>query len=300
MAIVVANLRKVYNRLVAVDDLSFSVPDGSLFAFLGANGAGKSTTIGCITTSLTPTAGSIEVNGHDVVTQSHSVRRQIGAVFQSSLLDPLLSVAENLTLRGRLYGLRSRDARARLRELSRLTGVEEFLHQRYGLLSGGQKRRADIARALMHRPAVLFLDEPTAGLDPQSREQIWSAISGLRESEGTTVFLTTHYMEETERADSVCIIDQGKIVAEGTPVELRARYSSSVLTIRGKRLQSVLALCAQRGVPAACGRDGEAVVNVDSAGQAYRLLSAVEFDDFEFRHGTMDDVFLSVTKREQP
>ncbi|MDQ1137735.1 multidrug/hemolysin transport system ATP-binding protein [Microbacterium sp. SORGH_AS 1204] len=294
MAVDVKHLRKSYGSFEAVRDLSFEVPTGSLFAFLGANGAGKSTTIGCITTILRPTSGTIRVQGRDVVDDPNGVREVIGAVFQQSLLDPLLTVRENLATRAGFYGLRRREATERIEELSELVGLGDFLDRRYGVLSGGQKRRADIARAIVHRPSVVFLDEPTAGLDPQSREQIWSAIGLLRETRATTVFLTTHYMEETERADQVCIIARGTIVAEGTPAQLRSSFSRSVLTVRAADLTSLLAQCQAQGFEAE--HVGDVVrVAVDDIEQARTILLAPQITDFEFRHGTMDDVFLNVT-----
>lgn len=295
MTVVVSHLRKVYANLVAVDDLSFTVAAGSVFAFLGANGAGKSTTIGCITTTVGVSGGSIEVDGHDVVGDSQAVRDRIGVVFQSSLLDPLLTVTENLTVRAGLYGIDRGQRSERIQELSHLVGLESFQDRRYGTLSGGQKRRADIARALLHRPSVLFLDEPTTGLDPQSREQIWAAVRQLQHDHGTTIFLTTHYMEETERADQVCIIDAGRLVAEGTPGELRARYSSSILTVRSAHPQQILADLVRRGLHARVEAD-EIVIRVQHNDQAVTLINELDIDDFEYRHGTMDDVFLSVTK----
>lgn len=294
MSVEVRQLRKDYGDFTAVKDLSFSVAAGSLFAFLGANGAGKSTTIGCITTTLRPTKGEIFVAGHNVITDADQARTQIGAVFQSSLLDPLLTVKENLAIRAGFYGLNRREAANRIAELADLVSLNSFLTRRYGVLSGGQKRRADIARALLHNPAVLFLDEPTAGLDPQSREQIWSAIGQLRQDLGTTVFLTTHYMEETERAQRVCIIEQGEIVAEGTPAELRAQHSSSILTVRTDQPARVLAEVSRRGLVAV--QSGSDIrISVDSATTARDLLAVLPITDFEFRHGTMDDVFLAVT-----
>lgn len=294
MSIQVKHLRKSYGTFEAVRDLSFDVPTGSLFAFLGANGAGKSTTIGCITTVLRPTSGTIQVQDRDAVEDPYGVREVIGAVFQQSLLDPLLSVRENLAIRAGFYGLRRREASARIGELAELVGLEDFLDRRYGVLSGGQKRRADIARAIVHRPSVVFLDEPTAGLDPQSREQIWSAIGQLRTDHSTTVFLTTHYMEETERADQVCIISEGRIMAEGTPAHLRSSFSRSVLTVRTPDVSSFLAECDARGVVGE--HSGDVVrVPVDRVEQARELIQAPQVTDFEFRHGTMDDVFLNVT-----
>lgn len=294
MSLQVHELRKDYRGFTAVHNLSFTVESGSLFAFLGANGAGKSTTIGCITTALTPTAGTIVVAGHDAATEAVQVRRSIGAVFQSSLLDPLLTIRENIESRARLYGLDRRTIKRRTKKLSSLVGLESILDRRYGPLSGGQKRRADIARALIHSPSVLFLDEPTAGLDPQSRQHIWNTIEELRRNQGMTVFLTTHYMEETERADRVCIIDRGRIVADGTPADLRAQHSSSVLTISSQDRVDLRAACAQRGLTFA-DRGDRIELFVQSSDHARELLGQLEPDDFEFRHGTMDDVFLAVT-----
>lgn len=293
MSIEVVDLCKDYGARRAVHDLSLSVPAGSVFAFLGENGAGKSTTIGCITTTLTPTSGSITVNGYDVEHEAHNVRASIGAVFQSSLLDPLLSVRENLAVRAGFYGLDAREAGRRIETLSDLVSLGSFLERRYGPLSGGQKRRADIARALVHEPRVLFLDEPTAGLDPQSREKIWATIHELRASRGTTVFLTTHYMEETENADRVSIIDKGRIIAEGTPAQLRSEHSSSILTVRSEDQTGVVAECRARGIDARVVVS-DIVIPLASSRAARELLSVLPIDDFEFRHGTMDDVFLAL------
>lgn len=290
----VSHLRKSYGKLLAVKDLSFTVDAGSVFAFLGSNGAGKTTTIGCITTTLAPTSGKIRVAGHDVVKGSHAVHNEIGAVFQSSLLDPLLTVKENLTVRAGFYGLTRRDAAARIENLAELVGLESFLNRRYGLLSGGQKRRADIARALVHNPSVVFLDEPTAGLDPQSRERIWSAIEQLRATQGTTIFLTTHYMEETERANKICIVEKGEIVVQGTPAQLRAQYSSSILTVRSAQPDAIFAQCRRQGIEPVLD-DEDIRIPVRSSVHARELLTVLDPDDFEFRHGTMDDVFLAVT-----
>ncbi|MCJ1706546.1 ATP-binding cassette domain-containing protein [Microbacterium sp. VKM Ac-2923] len=234
------------------------------------------------------------MQGLDVVDESDAVRQVIGVVFQQSLLDPLLSVRENLAVRDGFYGFRRRDAAHRIAELSELVGFGDVLDRRYGLLSGGQKRRADIARAIIHRPRAVFLDEPTVGLDPQSREQIRSAIAQLQEDHAMTVFLTTHYMEETERADQVCIIDRGEIVAEGTPAHLRSIHSSSVLTVRVPDVAAFLAERRTRGLPAE--QIGDVVrISVESIEQARSVLVSPQITDFEFRHGTMDDVFLNVT-----
>lgn len=294
MAIEVNNLCKSYGQFVAIKDLSFSVEAGTVFAFIGSNGAGKSTAIGCITTTLTPTSGTIRVAGFSVTKNAHAIRAAIGAVFQSSLLDPLLTVKENLIVRAGFYGLNRTDAKARITELADLLNFRSFLDRRYGVLSGGEKRRADIARALIHDPSILFLDEPTAGLDPQSREHIWAAIEHLRSEQDTTVFLTTHYMEETERANNVCILDKGEIVAQGTPSELRATHSSSILTVRSSQPTTILDQCRRRGLETSRNHQ-DILISVQSSAHALELLTTLDVDDFEFRHGTMNDVFLSVT-----
>lgn len=296
MAIEVEGLVKSYRAVRAVDDVSFSVPDGQLFAFLGANGAGKSTTIGCLTTLLKADAGRMHVAGRDVRRDAEEVRSAIGVVFQGSLMDDALTVRENLRLRGTLSRVPRQRFAGRLAELADILEIEGFLDRPYGRLSGGQRRRADIARALLHEPAILFLDEPTAGLDPASRVAVWSAVARLRRDQGLTVFLTTHYMEETEEADHVCIIDAGRIVARGTPTELRARYSRSILSVTTDDLD---AFFRQASVdPATAVIDGDIVrIPVGGADEARRILAANgdRTRDFEFRHGRMDDVFLALT-----
>ena len=301
MVINVRGLTKRYRDVVAVDDISFDVEAGSLFAFLGTNGAGKTTTIGCLTTALPYDAGELTVAGHDVRDDGDAVRREIGVVFQESVLDATLSVRENLAVRARAYLSDRAAIAARIDELAALIGIVDFMKRPYGKLSGGQRRRVDIARALLPSPSIVFLDEPTEGLDPASRATVWSTIRELRRNAGLTVFLTTHYMEETEQADRVCIIDHGRIVAEGTPPDLRARYSSSVLTITTHDRSALTALLAASGlVPAATRESGDGVVvevAVPDAATAKHVLAAHGDDiaDFEFRHGRMDDVFLALT-----
>ncbi|GAA1986867.1 ABC transporter ATP-binding protein [Microbacterium pumilum] len=296
MSIEVEQLTKRFRTVTAVDELSFSVPEGIAFAFLGANGAGKSTTINCLTTVLPFDSGSVRVAGHDVVHDGERVRERIGVVFQDSVLDPMLTVRENLRLRATLARLPRARADRRINDLTDLISLGSFLDRPYGKLSGGQRRRVDIARALIHEPSIVFLDEPTAGLDPASRAIVWSTIHELREQTGLTVFLTTHYMEETEEADRVCIIDRGRIIADGTPAELRAEHSNSILTITSADPDGLIVLARERGGnPEA---DGERiVVAVDDAMVARAILDAHgdAVRDFEFRHGRMDDVFLALT-----
>lgn len=292
----VSHLTKRFGAVTAVSDLSFDVPAASVFAFLGTNGAGKSTTISCLTTVATADSGSVEIDGLQVGRDDDAIRRRIGVVFQSSLLDPTLTVRENLCDRAAFYGLGAADRAIRIQTLAAQVDLTEFLDRPYGPLSGGQKRRADIARALMHDPVLLFLDEPTAGLDPQSREQVWKTIHALRASKGLTVFLTTHYMEETEEADQIAIINAGELIVQGTPSELRAKYSSSFLTVTTSDVDALIRACDGAGLPCDVSGHMGRIAVPDSA-------SALEFvnahrelvDDFEFRHGTMDDVFLSVT-----
>lgn len=298
MSIEVEGLTKRYRSVTAVDDLSFTVPDGIAFAFLGANGAGKSTTINCLTTVLPFDAGKVRVAGDDVARRGARVRGRIGVVFQDSILDPVLTVRENLRLRATLAQIDRARIDGRIAELSRLISLGSFIDRRYGKLSGGQRRRVDIARALLHEPSILFLDEPTAGLDPASRAIVWDTVHELREQTGLTVFLTTHYMEETEEADRVCVIDQGRIVADGTPAKLRAQYSRSVLTVVSSDPAGLVAVAEQRGgVPK---REGERVVVTVPDARIAQTILAVHGDavlDFEFRHGRMDDVFLALTGR---
>lgn len=298
-AIEVSALTKRYEGVLAVDDISFEVAVGSVFAFLGTNGAGKSTTIGCVTTVLPFEAGEIAVDGHDVRRDAEPVRRQIGVVFQDSVLDAGLTARENLATRARFYSDDRGRIGERIAELSGLIGLDQLLDRRYGKLSGGQRRRVDIARALLHSPSILFLDEPTAGLDPASRAIVWSTIHDLRDRHGLTVFLTTHYMEETEEADLVSIIDEGRIIAQGTPAELRAKHSHSILTVTSRDREGLGKLAAASGL-AFADRGDTVELRVPDAQVARRLLADHGDDvlDFEFRHGRMDDVFLALTGRE--
>lgn len=298
MAIDVRNLSKSYRSVHAVDDVSFHVGDGEVFAFLGSNGAGKSTTINCLTTVLAYESGSVSVAGFDVAHHGARVRERIGVVFQDSVLDPILTVRENLRLRAILTGIDAAVVTRRIDELAALVSLRAFLDRRYGKLSGGQRRRVDIARALLHEPAIVFLDEPTAGLDPGSRAVVWRTMHELREQTGLTVFLTTHYMEETEEADRVCVIDHGRIIADDTPAALRARYSSSVLTITTRDVRALNEQAARYG--GELQLDGDvASIAVADADAARAILDAHGDDvvDFEFRHGRMDDVFLALTGR---
>ena len=302
VAVSVHDLRVSYGAVQAVRGVSFDVAEGSFFSFLGANGAGKSSTINCLTTLLRPAGGKAIVAGHRLGSEDAEIRHHIGVVFQGALLDPLLTVRENLALRAQLQSIPRDRCRDRIKELTELLKLENFIDREYRTLSGGQKRRSDIARALLHQPSVLFLDEPTAGLDPHSREQVWQTISSVREHEGMTVFLTTHYMEETERADLVCVIDHGLIAAMGTPAALRQQYSTSQLSLWLRDERQAVELLADVAPTIDVSQphaEGDPLrLPVPSTLDAQQILAWLwdDIEDFEFRHGSMDDVFLALTR----
>ena len=280
----VRNLVKKYGDHIAVDSLSFEVEKGSIFAFLGENGAGKTTTISCLTGIIEPTSGDIDIVGEGSPAQS------IGVVFQQSVLDPLLTARENLEMRARLYpGVKKK----RIDDLIDRIGITDFENRRYGLLSGGEKRRTDIARALLHDPVLLILDEPSSGLDPRSRHQVWETINSLRDDSGLTVFLTTHYMEETELADDVFIIEGGQEVAAGTPMELRARYSPTQLILRSDHPAELVEQL--RGYNPIIDGDRIRVIVNDGLEAARLAVSLDHVVDVEIRHGSMDQVFRRLT-----
>ena len=288
----IRNLTKSFGDIRAVLDLSFSVRRGELFAFLGVNGAGKSTTISIMCGLLEKDGGSISICGTDTEKNMQSLKRRIGVVFQNSALDQALSVRDNLSVRAALYGIRGKEFARRLDELAELLDFGGLLGRTVGKLSGGQRRRIDIARALLHRPEILILDEPTTGLDPQTRHLLWDVVTGLRGSEGLTVFLTTHYMEEAADADYVVILDSGSICAEGTPLELKNAYTGDFITLYGIAESEAAAL----GHP--YERIGDAFrISVPDTASATKLIieNPGLFGDFEITKGKMDDVFLAVT-----
>lgn len=288
----IENLSKSFGDVKAVRDISFEVREGELFAFLGVNGAGKSTTINILCASLAKDGGKVYIDGADIDENSAKTKRELGVVFQGSVLDSPLTVYDNLKSRAALYGIVGEKFKERLRVLCELLSLEEILNRPVGKLSGGQRRRADIARALIHEPKILILDEPTTGLDPQTRKNIWQVIEGLRRRDGMTVFLTTHYMEEAAEADYVVIIDKGEIAARGTPLELKNAYSGDFITIYGKSEDEIREL----GLEYEKTKDAFRL-SVPTTGDAVKLISShpTLFSDFEITKGKMDDVFLSVT-----
>lgn len=291
----IENLSKAFGDVKAVQDISFKVKEGELFAFLGVNGAGKSTSISIMCGQLKQDQGQVKICGKKTDYHMNEIKRQLGVVFQESVLDKVLSVRDNLQSRAALYGITGEAFRRRLDELTELLDLSTLLKRPLGKLSGGQRRRIDIARALLHRPKILILDEPTTGLDPQTRKTIWDVLRQLREKENLTVFLTTHYMEEAAPADYIVILDHGKIVAEGTPYELKNEYAGDYVTIYGITEQQVKKL----GESYQAVRDGFRI-SVKSTGEATKLI--VEnpdlFQDYEVTKGDMDDVFLAATGKE--
>jgi multidrug/hemolysin transport system ATP-binding protein len=288
----IKNLYKSFGDVKAVQDLSFCVKEGELFAFLGVNGAGKSTTINIICGQLAKDSGTVIIDGSALESDVAGTKTKLGVVFQNSVLDQSLSVKENLRSRAALYGITGEDFRKRLEELSKMLSFEDLLKRTVGKLSGGQRRRIDIARALLHRPKILILDEPTTGLDPQTRQIIWKVIDNLRKNENMTVFLTTHYMEEAADADYVVILDSGKLVASGTPLELKNQYTGDFITLYGVEEEAVKIL----GADYEKIRDAFRLSVPNTAVAAELIIKNPEvFKDFEITKGKMDDVFLSVT-----
>lgn len=286
------HLCKSFGDVKAVDDLSFRVGEGELFAFLGVNGAGKSTTINIICGQLTKDSGSVSIDDADIDTELDRVKRTLGVVFQGSVLDKELSVADNLESRAALYGIHGAAFRRRLAELAGLLEFGDLLSRPLGKLSGGQRRRIDIARALLHEPKILILDEPTTGLDPQTRTTLWRVIGTLRRERGMTVFLTTHYMEEAADADYVVILDRGRIAAHGTPLELKNTYTGDFITVYGIGEDEV----KQLGAPYEPLREAWRVTVPDTAAATEMIIKHPGlFRDFEITKGKMDDVFLAVT-----
>ena len=288
----IKNLDKSFQDVHAVDDLSLVVKEGELFAFLGVNGAGKSTTISIMCGTLSKDGGEVIIDGMNVDNDMKSITKEIGVVYQTSALDAKLSVKDNLTSRASLYGITGKAAKERIAALSEMLDFKELLPRTFEKLSGGQKRRVDVERALIHNPKILILDEPTTGLDPEARELLWNVVTTLRKSRNMTVFLTTHYMEEAADADSVVILDNGKIAAEGTPLSLTTDYTGDVVTIYNAAEEKVKAL----GLPYEKIRDAFRVSVKDTA-EARDLImkNPALFTDFEITKGKMDDVFLSVT-----
>jgi len=288
----IEHLDKSFQDVHAVNDLSLCVKEGELFAFLGVNGAGKSTTISIMCGMLAKDSGKVFIDGKDVDKDMRAIAKELGVVFQNTVLDEKLSVKDNLTSRASLYGITGKEAKDRIAELSELLDFKDIMNRTFGKLSGGQKRRVDVARALLHKPKILILDEPTTGLDPEARKTLWNVVTSLRKNENMTVFLTTHYMEEAADADYVVILDSGKIAAKGTPLELKNEYTGDFVTVYNADESAIKAL----GLPCENIRDAVRIAVKDTLEARDLILANPElFSDFEITKGKMDDVFLAVT-----
>lgn len=298
MIIEIENLVKSFKEVKAVNDISFSVREGELFAFLGVNGAGKSTTINIISGTLKRDSGRVTVCGYDLDTDAEKIKNKLGIVFQNSVLDKKLTVYENLKYRANLYGIFGKDFKNNLEEMTELLDLKEILKRPLNKLSGGQKRRIDIARALLHKPKLLILDEPTTGLDPKTRITVWKIIEKLRKESGLTVFLTTHYMEEAADSDYVVIIDAGQIAAEGTPHNLKNTYASDFIKFYNRR-EEAEKYFGKLGYKFKTERDyTEVELKSTSEASVFFKEKPELFDDFEILKGNMDNVFLKVTGKD--
>ena len=298
----VDKLTKRYGYFTAVDGISFEVNKGELLGFLGVNGAGKSTTINMLSTLLEPDSGSAEICGFELGRDDMEIRHKIGIVYQHNCLDDILTVRENLMCRGILHGASVKEAKRRLEELCGILTLKDILKKRYSWLSGGQKRRCEIASALMHTPELLFLDEPTTGLDPATRKEVWETVRTLQRNTGMTVFLTTHYMEEAAWSNRIIILEKGRILDSGTPFELKERYA----------LDSVRIYCKSENTPvikeklAASGITGHREeygisFTVKNTREALEPVYSVKelISGFEVIGGSMDDVFLNASDRSE-
>lgn len=295
----VKNLKKSYKDIQAVKGIDFYVEEGKLFALLGPNGAGKSTTIDMICTALKADSGSIVVDGKSVDKDDNLIRKEIGIVFQDNFLDSILTVEENISLRGSFYGLKGSELKKSVQRVCEIVGIGSLMKRPYGKLSGGQRRRADIARALINTPKILFLDEPTTGLDPQSRRNVWQTITKLQKENNMTVFLTTHYMEEVTDADYVIVIDKGEIVAKGTPASLKEQYASNYLHITTSNKEQFVNILKKNNIRFTVVANVYSI-EVNNTIDALPIIDMVReyIDGFEVIKGTMDDAFIGITGKE--
>jgi len=298
-SIEVKNFTKTFGTFTAVDNISFNVEQGTIFAFLGPNGAGKSTTINTLCTIQEKTQGELKINGHDVTHQKDKVRKDIGIVFQESTLDGKLTVEENLKLHCDFYKVPKAEVKERIDFVLDLVDIKNRRKSSVDSLSGGMKRRAEIARGLVHFPKVLFLDEPTTGLDPQTRANVWEYIHKLQKQKNITIFLTTHYMDEAEICNQVAIIDGGKIVAHDTPANLKKKYTSTTMKIKTSNPDSLIVYLAERSIKYLCENG---LVTIYATNTEDVLAITTEFkeiiSDLEINKGTLNDVFIAITGKE--
>ena len=288
----IKNLNKTFKEVKAVNNLSFKVKKGEFFAFLGINGAGKSTTISIMCGELTRDSGEVYIDGKNIDEQMESIKVKMGVVYQKNVLDDPLTVKDNLKFRAALYGIHGKEFEEKYEKLASLLDFADLSSRTYGKLSGGQKRRVDIARALIHDPEILILDEPTTGLDPQTRKTVWKVVNDLRKEKGLTVFLTTHYMEEVTDADYIVILNKGEMVAEGSPLELKNKYTGDFISIYNVSKEEIVLL----GLPFSEIPNGYRI-EVANTYEATKLIinNPNLFKDYEVIKGKMDDVFLNAT-----
>jgi ABC-2 type transport system ATP-binding protein len=298
-SIEVKNLTKKFGDFTAVDDISFTVEKGSIFAFLGPNGAGKSTTINILCTILEKTAGEIFLNDKDISTDKDGVRSEIGIVFQESTLDGKLTIEENLRLHCDFYNVPQSEVSSRIDSVLELVDLVQWRHVLVDGLSGGMKRRTEIARGLIHYPKVLFLDEPTTGLDPQTRANVWEYIKRLQKEHNITIFLTTHYMDEAEICDKVAIIDHGRITVHDTPYNLKRKYSNTTMKLSTRNKSTLLQYLAAADIPYKETND-YFLISIKETAKIVKVVSDLQsiIEDIEITKGTMNDVFITITGKE--
>ena len=295
----VNKLSKHFGDVKAVDDISFTVKKGEIFGYLGVNGAGKSTTINMLCTLYAPDAGDIEICGYELGKDNNAIRSKIGVVFQHNTLDALLSVRQNLLSRAYLYEKDTSIVDKNLEMVCDTLDIGSLLDRQYRKLSGGQKRRCEIARAIMNQPEILFLDEPTTGLDPQTRRMVWRSVERLRKEYNMTIFLTTHYMEEAARAQNVAIIDAGKIAAYASPRELKETYASDRIRVFSDSYDRVIEI-AEKYQMTYKEKSNHITITIPDTITAIPILSELSpyINSFEVVHGTMDDAFLNITGKQ--
>ncbi|MFA7075356.1 MAG: ABC transporter ATP-binding protein [Candidatus Izemoplasmatales bacterium] len=295
----VTNLQKSYGNVKAVNGIDFYVEKGSLFAFLGPNGAGKTTTINILSTLLSKDVGDVNIDGINLGESEDAIRNLIGIVFQEGVLDPLLSIKENLETRGSFYKMSKEVLKERIKLALEVTGIANISSRKYGTLSGGQKRRADIARALLHSPKILFLDEPTTGLDPQTRKNVWNTIIHLQKEENMTIFLTTHYMEEADKADYVVVIDNGEIAAKGTPSYLKDNYSNDLLEIKPINEEKLINYLTLNNLDYRKQSDVYSI-KLNNTIESINIINNNKDNiaSFQVLNGTLDDAFINITGKE--
>lgn len=292
-------LKKCFNQVEAVKDISFNVEQGELFGFLGINGAGKSTTINMLCTLLQPTSGEVRIAGKLLGRENQEIRKKIGVVFQGNTLDDRLTVYENLYARAYLYEKSTSKVKQSIANVSRVLDIIELYDRPFKALSGGQKRKCEIARALLNTPEILFLDEPTTGLDPQTRKMVWESIESIRRETGMTVFLTTHYMEEAVRANHIAVMDAGKIVAFDTPYQLKENYAKDLLKVTPNETEQVISIIESEAL-AYKVQDNRIQIELKNTLESIGVLTKIKqyIGNFEVVQGTMEDAFLNITGKD--